>query len=63
MVSELYQLLSSIASESKPIYVPAWERDLGLELTVAQLTHLYQLTHFSSIDSKTQETNYTILFR
>lgn len=39
----------------------AWERDLILEFTTDQLTHLYQLIHSSSIDPKTLETNYKIL--
>lgn len=41
-------------------YIWAWEWGLGFELSTAQLTHLYQLTHSSSIDSKTRE-NFKIL--
>lgn len=58
MVSELYQLIGSATSAAKPGYVRIWERDLGLEFTAAQLTHLYRLTYSSSIESRTQETNY-----
>ena len=63
MVSELYQLLGSSASVSKPICIRAWERDLGQELMGPQLTHLYQMTHSSSTDSQMQETNYKLMSR
>lgn len=63
MVSDLCQLLGSATSAAKPTYIWAWEKDLGYELIAAQLTHLYQLTHSSSIDSKMQETNDKILSR
>lgn len=63
MVSELYKLLGSAAQLPKPIYIRKWERDLGTEFTDVQLSHLYYLTHSSSIDSKVQETNFKIMSR
>lgn len=63
MISKLYELLGSVTPDTKPLFVQAWERDLGLEFSEAQLTHLYQITHFSSLDSKMQETNYKLLSR
>lgn len=61
MISELCQLLGSATSNAKHIYIWEWERDLGVELSMAQLAHLYQLTHFCSIGSRTQETIYNLL--
>lgn len=40
-----------------------WEHELQCEFTEEQLQHLYQLTHSSSIDNKTQENNYKLLTR
>lgn len=48
--SELYQLLGSATPNAKPLFVRAWECDIGLAFSEAQLTHLYQLTHSSSLD-------------
>ena len=63
IVSELYSLLTSATAQVRPAYVRRWESDLGTILTETQLTHLYQLTHSSSIDSRTQETNFKLLSR
>lgn len=63
MISELYCLISSKASTLKPTFVRSCERDLETVFTPTQLWHLYQLTRSSSIDYKTQETNYKILSR
>lgn len=63
MVSELYRLLGSAAPQLKPAYIRRWENDLGQELMDTQLTHLHYLTHSSSMDSKTQETNFKIMSR
>lgn len=56
-ISELYQLLGSVTPEPKPLFVQAWEQDLGLEISATQLAHLHQLSDSSSLDSKVQETN------
>lgn len=61
MVSELYQLLGEADPHMKPTYIRKWEADLGYELTDTQLHHLYYMTHSSSVDSRTQETNYKIM--
>lgn len=63
MVSKLYHMIGSVASGTKPTYIRSWGRDLELVFAPTQLSHLYQLTRSSSIDSKTQETNYKILSR
>lgn len=39
-----------VTHESKPTYIQVWERDLGLEFTVTQSAHIYQLTHSCSIE-------------
>lgn len=56
-----YQLLGLAASGTKPVYIREWEKYLGREFSGAQLAHLYQLTHSSSTESRTLETNYKIL--
>lgn len=58
MVSELYRLLSLATGAAKPIYIREWEKDLGVEFSVVQLSQVYQLTHSSSTESKAQETNF-----
>lgn len=62
LISEMYRLLGT-TENPRTTYIRAWERDLQLDLSTTQLTHLYQLTHSSTMESKTQETNYKILSR
>lgn len=61
MISELHKILTQTTPTAKPAYIREWERDLEQEFSENQLTQIYQLTHTSSIDSKTQENNYKIL--
>lgn len=61
LFSVLYKLLGSVPTITKAAFIREWERNLGLEFSAAQHTHIYQLTHSSSIESRTQETNYKLL--
>lgn len=61
MISELHKLLTQTYPIVKPAFIREWERDLDCEFSGDQLAHLYQLTHSSAIDSKTQQNNYRIL--
>lgn len=54
-------MLGSATPEPKPLFVRAWERDVGLKFSGTQLAHLYQLTHSSSLNSTVQKMNYKIL--
>lgn len=62
-ISVLYGLLQSAESQSKPIYIREWERDLQHTFTETQLSHLYHLTHISSVDTKMQENSFKLLTR
>lgn len=62
-ISLLYEMLQSTESQGKPIYIREWERDLQHTFTEAQLSHLYQLTHKSSVDTKMQENSFKLLTR
>lgn len=61
MISELYKLLVSALTMTKSAFIQAWERDLELEFSAEQVTHMYKLTHSSSLESKTQQTNYRLM--
>lgn len=63
LISELYRLLGSVPTAGKPAFIREWERDLGVEFTPEQRLHMYKLAHSSSIESRTQETNYKLLTR
>lgn len=61
LISEIYRLLGSVSAISKSAFIREWERDLGVEFTPEQRSHMYRLAHSSSIESRTQETNYKLL--
>lgn len=61
MISVLYKLLA--VAKPKPFFVREWECDLWCGFTDEQLHHLCHLTHSSSVDCKTQENNYKLLWR
>lgn len=62
-LSYFYKSLRSLATAGYPSFLRNWEKDLHKTLTETQKSSILQLSHASSMSSKTAEVNYKLLTR